>query len=198
MEWTAVSPRSLWNFRISGSFAGNSVCLSSLFLSHYCWATNCCLTIAGRPFVLLLARFSLDLTWLSWRFYWPFRFVNEFSAFEGWHSLSSSFALCKCRIVWYLWMQLFIYWLVASLDFLAWFFSRSCVGMVLPSVLWLGPLACSVLLELFQYRLPFSWIGIIFDDLFGSFELFILCGIFDLPRKRGHPSIFVGSLRGFS
>jgi hypothetical protein len=44
----------------------------------------CCLTIAGRLFVLLLlARFSLDLTLFSWRFYWLFRFVNEFSAFEG-------------------------------------------------------------------------------------------------------------------
>ena len=95
MEWTAVSPRSLWNFRISGSFAGNSVCLSSLLLSHYCWATNCCLTIAGRPFVLLLARFSLDLTWFSWRLYWLFRFVNDFSAFECWHSLSSSLGLAK-------------------------------------------------------------------------------------------------------
>jgi hypothetical protein len=28
--------------------------------------------------------------------------VNELSAFEGWHSLSSSFALCKCRLVWHL------------------------------------------------------------------------------------------------
>jgi hypothetical protein len=44
----------------------------------------CCLTIAGRLFVLLmLARFSLDLTLFSWRFYWLFCFVNEFSAFEG-------------------------------------------------------------------------------------------------------------------
>ena len=43
----------------------------------------CYLTIAGRLFVLLLARLSLDLTLFSWRFYWLFRFVNEFSAFEG-------------------------------------------------------------------------------------------------------------------
>jgi hypothetical protein len=55
----------------------------------------CYLTIAGRLFVLLLARLSLDLTLFSWRFlefYWLFHFVNELSAFEGWHSLSSSFA----------------------------------------------------------------------------------------------------------
>jgi hypothetical protein len=28
------------------------------------------------------------------------------------HSLSSSFALCKCLLVWHLGMQLFTYWLL--------------------------------------------------------------------------------------
>ncbi len=70
-----------------------------------CLLLSCCLNIAGRLFVLLLARLSLDLTLFPQRFldfYWLFRFVNEFSAFEGCHSMSSSFALCKCHLVWHL------------------------------------------------------------------------------------------------
>jgi hypothetical protein len=58
------------------------VSLETLFV----FLLYCCLTTAGRLFVLLLARLSLDLTLFSLGFldfYWLFRFVDEFSALRA-------------------------------------------------------------------------------------------------------------------
>ena len=114
-----------------GRFAGNSVCLSSLLLSNYCWATL--RFIVGSTFIGSYVVF-MAISWILL----AVSFCERIIAFEGWHSLSSSFAAS----------------LTTTIYLLAWCFSRSSVGMVLLSVFWLSPLAClDSLLSVNQYLL---------------------------------------------